>query len=558
MSHQVLSRKYRPQAFDELRGQDHIGRILRNTLTSGRVGHAYLFVGPRGVGKTTTARIFAKALNCARRAEAGASAPDAVTPEPCGACPSCRDIAAGLDLDVVEMDAASNNAVDDVRRLREQVGYATVRSPHRIWIVDEVHMLSTPAFNAFLKTLEEPPDGVKFIFCTTEEHKLPDTFRSRCQRVEFRPIDEATMAARLEDLAAQEGVALEEGLAVEIAAAALGGLRDAESLLEQLLAACPGGPIRRADLDALAGRAPRALLDGLLGAVETGDAAVALDAVDACLASGSKPGVLLEQWLEALRNNLVTAARAPADAAGGRERPMLARIARSMDVLLRKQAHLKAGTDGVLVCQLAAVELARLPHARDVDALLAALRATPAGAGPGGEMPPTVPGAPGGRGAPVRPSPPPPAAPPASPRSGPGDPPPLEASRVAEQWPALLEAAERADGRLAQVLARVQPGDVANGVVALRVAADDAMARSALERREAVLAFRRISREVFGRELAPRLDVAPPGAAAAPRAEPTEHPQVRLVTDLTGGRLLNLERVPARAPDARRDDPPES
>ncbi len=362
--HQVLSRKYRPQRFGDLVGQDHVARILRNALRSDRVGHAYLFVGPRGVGKTSSARIFARALNCSGRT----LTPDDI--EPCGTCPSCVDVAAGSDLDVVEMDAASNNAVDDVRTLREQVGYATIRSDFRIWIVDEVHMLSMAAFTAFLKTLEEPPERVKFVFCTTEEHKLPDTFRSRCQRVEFRPVSDGDMSQRLLDLAQREDVTLDTEVAEAIASSALGGLRDAESILEQLLASCPEGRVQMEDFDTLVGRAPATALEGLHTAVAAQDAAAALAAADTCLATGCKPGVLFDQWLDRLRQDLVSAA-------AGEGTGSVPRLARAIDVLLAKRAHLRAGADGVLITQVAAVELARLPDARDLDQLIGALRDAP-------------------------------------------------------------------------------------------------------------------------------------------------------------------------------------
>ncbi|MFO0933052.1 MAG: DNA polymerase III subunit gamma/tau, partial [Planctomycetota bacterium] len=299
MAHLVLSRKYRPQRFEDLVGQEHVAQTLSNAIASGRIGHAYLFVGPRGTGKTTTARIFAKALNCER----------GPTPTPCGTCDSCVAVTQGNDLDVVEMDAASNNGVDDVRALRDSVGYRPARSRFRVWIVDEVHMLSLPAFNAFLKTLEEPPAQAKFLFCTTEAHKLPETFTSRVQRLEFRRIDEAKMAERLRTLAERERLVVEDGVCDRIASGALGGLRDAESLLEQLLSAAQDGRVTLADLDAVTGRAPADRVAAVFEAALAGDAGAALDAAGACLDGGGKPDTVLEQWVEALRAYLVRAAR---------------------------------------------------------------------------------------------------------------------------------------------------------------------------------------------------------------------------------------------------------
>jgi DNA polymerase-3 subunit gamma/tau len=180
MSYLVLARKWRPRTFDEVVGQPTVVRTLRNALASGRIGHAFLLSGARGVGKTTTARILAKALNC------GTS--DGPTPDPCGECSSCTEIAAGNSLDVQEIDGATNNGVEQVRELRESARYSPARDRYKIWIIDEVHMLSTGAFNALLKTLEEPPPRVKFVFATTEYHKLPDTILSRCQQYEFRMV----------------------------------------------------------------------------------------------------------------------------------------------------------------------------------------------------------------------------------------------------------------------------------------------------------------------------------------------------------------------------------
>jgi DNA polymerase III subunit gamma/tau len=236
VSYEVFARKYRPQTFDDLVGQGHVARTLKNAVAQNRLAHAYLFVGPRGIGKTSTARILAKALNCIH----------GPTVTPCGICDNCREIAASNSLDVLEIDGASNNGVEQVRELRENARYAPAKSRFKIYIIDEVHMLTTAAFNALLKTLEEPPPHVKFIFATTEPQKVLPTIVSRCQRFDLHRIPANLIAQHLQLIAGKEKITLEPGGGHAIARGAEGGLRDAESMLDQLVAFC-GEHITEAD-----------------------------------------------------------------------------------------------------------------------------------------------------------------------------------------------------------------------------------------------------------------------------------------------------------------------
>lgn len=268
MSYLVLARKWRPQTFSDLTGQEHVSRTLQNAIDSGRIAHAFLFTGARGVGKTSSARILAKALNC----EQGMS------PEPCNVCPACTEITAGTSVDVLEIDGASNTGVDDIRELRENVKYLPSRLRHKIFIIDEVHMLSTNAFNALLKTLEEPPPHVKFIFATTEPHKLPITILSRCQRFDFRRIPLAKVVARLRYIVDREGISIsDESLAV-VARKGDGSMRDSLSVLDQVLAFC-GETVNDDDVVSLLGVVDRRLLLEASAAVLARDTRSALGVV---------------------------------------------------------------------------------------------------------------------------------------------------------------------------------------------------------------------------------------------------------------------------------------
>ncbi|MER3461291.1 MAG: DNA polymerase III subunit gamma/tau, partial [candidate division GAL15 bacterium] len=262
MAHLSLYRRWRPQAFDDVVGQEAVTRTLRGALASGRISHAYLFSGYRGTGKTTTARILAKALNCQQ----------GPTPDPCNRCAACRAIGEGSSLDVVELDAASNRGIDEIREIRERVRLAPAASRYKVYILDEAHMLTTEAENALLKTLEEPPPHVVFVLVTTEPHRLPTTILSRCQRFEFRRIPTALVVERLSRIAREEGLQATPGALQLIARAADGALRDAESILDQL-ASSAEGPITEADVVRLLGFVEDEVVDTVIRAVQEADAA---------------------------------------------------------------------------------------------------------------------------------------------------------------------------------------------------------------------------------------------------------------------------------------------
>ncbi len=294
MSYQVFARKYRPQTFDDLVGQEHVTRTLKNAVEQNRLAHAYLFVGPRGIGKTSLARILAKALNCIH----------GPTITPCGLCDSCKEITGGNSLDVLEIDGASNNGVEQVRELRDNVRYAPSKGKYKIYIIDEVHMLTAQAFNALLKTLEEPPEHVKFIFATTEPQKVLPTILSRCQRFDLHRIPANLIAQHLQFIAQKEKVKLDPAAAHAIARGADGGLRDAESMLDQLVAFC-GETIAESDVLNVFGFTSEQTVAGFTEKILRGQTAAALALLDEQMAAGKEMMKLMSDLIGHLRDLLV-------------------------------------------------------------------------------------------------------------------------------------------------------------------------------------------------------------------------------------------------------------
>jgi DNA polymerase-3 subunit gamma/tau len=302
MSYLVIARKWRPQRFEDIAGQEHIARTLQNALRTKRIAHAFLFTGVRGVGKTTAARILAKALNC----------DEGPTAIPCNKCSHCEEIAQGSSIDVLEIDGASNRGIDEVRQIIENVRYQPANSRFKIYIIDEVHQVTKDAFNALLKTLEEPPPSVKFILATTEPHRLPDTILSRCQRYDFRRINLREIVQRLSTIANSEGLDISEGALVLLAREADGSMRDAQSLLEQVLAFAEPAQgmgkqplVDESLLQEILGLAERRVLYQLSAAILQGDAKRCVELVAEVVSQGRDPNRLSRELVEHLRNLLV-------------------------------------------------------------------------------------------------------------------------------------------------------------------------------------------------------------------------------------------------------------
>jgi DNA polymerase-3 subunit gamma/tau len=375
----VLARRYRPQQFADLIGQEPVVRALVNALQSNRVAHAYLFTGARGVGKTSTARILAKALNCEK----------GPTPTPCDACDACRRIAVGEDVDVLEIDGASNRGIDEIREIRSNVQYRPQRARFKIYIVDEVHMLTAPAFNALLKTLEEPPPHVKFIFATTEVQKIPITILSRCQRFDFAGIGTSRIVEQLRKVVAAEGMQADDEALELIARRAAGSMRDAESLLDQLLA-FGGERLTAEQVHGLLGTANDERVVALAGAVLDHDPKRALELLAQAADQGLQLGELLDQLIDYWRDLMVVhcaGAEARDLSVTARHRETLQRqaaalkldtILAGLDILASTKARFRFSGHGRILLEMALVRLGRLDDLASLTELAQWLSQSPA------------------------------------------------------------------------------------------------------------------------------------------------------------------------------------
>lgn len=567
MSYLVLARKYRPQSFADLVGQEHVARTLGNAIHTDRVHHAFLFTGARGVGKTSAARIFAKALNC----EQGPSE------SPCNTCSICEEITAGNSVDVLEIDGASNTGVDDVRELRESIRYLPSRARYKIFIIDEVHMLSINAFNALLKTLEEPPPHAKFIFATTEPHKIPATILSRCQRFDFRKIALSAISARLSEIVNQEGISISDRALTLVARRGEGSMRDALSALDQVIAFC-GSEVRDEEVQALFGQVDRRLLLDGVEAILQRDGRRALETIRrvdhqgysfrqfcrelvesfrilAILKMAEEPGDLVDATPEELSEMQALLAETP-----------LEDVQRALGILLKTEGELPGSSFPRLTLEMALIRLSQLPPTRDVATLIRKLEEMErqlAGAQPQSKTAPVAapPAAPPPREAP-RPQEMPPA------QSAP--PKPAAARSVPKDWPGLVEKIRKKKPLLATILEHgsLLPLQLPRLEIAFP---QGSFHYEQLKDPEKLTQLEQMAGEYFGEPVKLRVSLIEAGSATLPpplieerrvleqdrqeqiRQQALEHPKVKAVLEVFGGEIKQVKPLDANPADLRED-----
>ena len=512
MSYQVLARKWRPQTFAEIVGQGAAAETLKNAISQNRIAHAYLFAGARGVGKTTTARILAKALNCRQ----------GPTVDPCNDCDSCREVTSGQSIDVLEIDAASNRGIDEIRELRESVRYRAARDRYKVFIIDEVHMLTTEAFNALLKTLEEPPGHVVFILATTELHKVPGTILSRCQHFNFRAISYREVFERLALIAGEEQVRIGEHALSAIARASEGSLRDGESLLDQAISLC-GQEVKEEQVRDLLGVVPQQLLEDVAGAVIARDSRRVLALVDQVLTSGRNPQQLVRELMGHFRNLLMVKiagkdSRLVAAPVEDLERLQTAGaqlseedLTRFFQILVATDGELRGSAHPRLHLELG---LVRMVQARRLAALEELLAAFSGGSLPANPEPPAAAG-------PRRSAP----SPPPSIVQDAGPPAPAAAASCLDR---LCEAVSEESRMAASMLGQALEAAVAGDELRVRFAAGQRGSRELLQAPENLEVIARAGAKLEGRPLKVSLllDEDRPSPQAPPPAEAPPPPEV--------------------------------
>ncbi len=567
MDYQVSARKYRPATFADVIGQPHVVQTLTNAITAKRIAHAFLFSGMRGVGKTTVARILAKALNC----QQGPSA------TPCQTCPSCLEIAGGTSVDVIEIDAASNTGVDDVREIRENIKFTPFRGGYRIYIIDEVHMLSTSAFNALLKTLEEPPPHAVFIFATTEIHKIPATILSRCQHYNFRRIPRLEIMRCLRAVAGRDGITIEDRSLSALAKASEGSMRDALSLLDQAVA-FGGKAVGHGDLERLLGAVPHELVMAMISAVTTGDAAAAIRVVADLVDQGHDLRAYCSDLVEHVRNLLVAVVVPSPDrlpALMDLAEDEVQRIAAEAKRLSAEQATelfrvFSQAEDGLrltahprFVLEVAAVRASRLMHGgpqaqSSAGSEPAGARTGPAATAPGkapaAQAPPAA--APGPKAKPIQipPAPEPPAV--ARPPVG------FDAPAARLDWDRLLHHIGGSHPQIGLFLGMGVPVNIEGDDVTIGYPESASMALDRMQKEETHRLVARACSELTGRPVRLRIvtlseedpALAPLKARAAQERADKQallegaraHPLVKQALELFGGEVIEVRQDPAR------------